>query len=695
MTTATTRQRRGSDTPARQVVRAACVIVVAAALYLLGAFDAMQRYVVDERFAFYERAPSGSLLVVEIDRKSLDELAVWPWPRGVHGALLERLMEAGANRVAYDIEFSAVSLESEDEAFETALRRFGERVYLPVVAQPHPDGTIAYAVPIPRFLRHVIPASVNVFPDPDGRVRRIGTEVAIGDVAVPAMAVALADGASTSGNQVALDFGIRVLDTPRVSYIDVLRGRVDPALIRDRDVVIGATAIEMGDRLPVPLYAAVSGVFIHALGYETLAQGRALQPAGPLPVLAACALLGLAFCGVFARLTWRRSVLLLLGAGAALLGLGLWGQASFAVVIDEIPVMFVLLAQFLISVVRRIDVQLLWIWRQDQEIQRQQKVMMNVVESSFDAIMTFTLDGVIETANEAASRVFGYPQDGLVGAKVHDLIEGLSQDEHPLATQLRAGRGHVEFEARRADGTGFPIDVSTAQVSTDDQSLLVAVVRDISERKRHEQELTHQALHDALTGLPNRTLLEDRTRAAISLAERNGEPFALLLLDLNEFRVINDTLGHAIGDQLLIDVGQRVNGTLRKTDTLARFGGDMFMALLPAVTDLERAKRVASRMAASLVEPFAVGDLRLEIGGSIGIALFPEHATEAASLIKCADVAMYMAKHEKASIAVYAEIVEASAARARCGEKVVDARIRRVPDCQPLVLGTGRAVKLR
>ncbi len=174
----------------------------------------------------------------------------------------------------------------------------------------------------------------------------------------------------------------------------------------------------------------------------------------------------------------------------------------------------------------------------------------------------------------------------------------------------------------------------------------------MTERARRLEELERLALHDALTGLPNRLLLDDRLRQGLLQAQRRGEPLAVLLLDLNGFKQVNDTLGHHMGDRLLQQLAPRLAGPLRKSDTLARLGGDEFAVLLAPPTDLEEAGRAAERLVASLAEPFTIDGARLEVGASVGVALYPDHGVDAAELLRRADAAMYAAKRSGLGFAV-------------------------------------------
>jgi diguanylate cyclase (GGDEF)-like protein/PAS domain S-box-containing protein len=191
-----------------------------------------------------------------------------------------------------------------------------------------------------------------------------------------------------------------------------------------------------------------------------------------------------------------------------------------------------------------------------------------------------------------------------------------------------------------------------ARIVVSGENEVLAIVRDITERKTHAAALEYQALHDTLTDLPNRTLVLDRLRQAIHAAGRESKPLALLLMDLDRFKDVNDALGHHHGDLLLKLVGPRVLGVLRESDTIARLGGDEFAVLLPG-TDIDGATVTAQKILEALDRPFVVEGFFLDIGASIGIALFPEHGEDVDMLMRRADVAMYSAKQSSSGYAVY------------------------------------------
>ena len=294
-------------------------------------------------------------------------------------------------------------------------------------------------------------------------------------------------------------------------------------------------------------------------------------------------------------------------------------------------------------------------------LRRMDAMMRNVVDASFDAIITLNDKGCFQTANPAALQIFGYSLDELLTLTPQEIFSEYFKmpaldSVSTLEAFLKLGRGPHETTGRRANGDEVPLELSVSETQNDEGVLYVVIVRDITERKAQDEELRHQALHDALTGLPNRVLLSDRLAFALESAQRTQQPMALLLLDLDRFKEVNDTLGHQVGDEVLIEVSKRLRQAIRTSDTIARLGGDEFAALLPAVTDLPNARMVAERIQNSLGTPLAVtGDINLDVGVSVGIALFPEHAGTPVKLMQCADIAMYAAKRGQLSVALYDE----------------------------------------
>jgi len=274
-----------------------------------------------------------------------------------------------------------------------------------------------------------------------------------------------------------------------------------------------------------------------------------------------------------------------------------------------------------------------------------------------DLVALIAVDGTIRYASPSHQRVLGYPPETLQGANVVAVVHPADRARVRAMLGARGGRhdavSTVTARLRHADGSWRLVEL-TATRRLDDPAIggLILNGRDVTTRVAMEAALRQQALHDALTGLPNRTLLQDRLRQALRGAARARTPLALGLLDLDHFKEVNDTLGHDAGDALLREVSRRIQGTLRASDTVARLGGDEFAVVLPG-DDATSAVSAARKILAVLTEPIMLPGQRVVVGGSLGIALYPAHGADAATLLRHADVAMYAAKRTGGGCALY------------------------------------------
>jgi len=278
-----------------------------------------------------------------------------------------------------------------------------------------------------------------------------------------------------------------------------------------------------------------------------------------------------------------------------------------------------------------------------------------------DGVITTDEGGVIESFNYAVERLFGYEAAELQGAEVKTLLAEPYRAElvRFLGITLRpenppaAGADVREMWGRRKDGSTFPIDFRASRVLLGGRARLVGIVRDLSQQKTERETLQFMALHDPLTGLPNRTLFQDRLRQAILGGRRGRRALALMILDLDRFKEVNDTLGHEAGDHLLRQVALGLGQVLRQSDTVARLGGDEFAVLLAGETKPQGAAETARKILETLGRPQEFRGRRIETAASVGIAMFPEHGEDAETLLRHADAAMYVAKRRRSGFAVY------------------------------------------
>jgi diguanylate cyclase (GGDEF)-like protein/PAS domain S-box-containing protein len=271
------------------------------------------------------------------------------------------------------------------------------------------------------------------------------------------------------------------------------------------------------------------------------------------------------------------------------------------------------------------------------------------IEASVNAIIITDIDGAIEYANRAFARITGHQLADLIHRDFVTLL-GDDANRHALAKIRDAIRNREEGAAllrhRRADGELLWIDFDIAPVRNPDGAVthFVGVLNDITELKRYEEQLEHQAHYDALTQLPNRNVLKDRIGQAIAAADRHGTGVTIGFMDLDNFKFINDSLGHNIGDELLKCVAQRLATCLRAEDTVARYGGDEFAFVLKDLADEQKVAGLMERVLKTVDQPFDIEGHEFFISCSIGISLYPRDGRDLDTLLKNADTAMYRAK---------------------------------------------------
>ena len=271
-----------------------------------------------------------------------------------------------------------------------------------------------------------------------------------------------------------------------------------------------------------------------------------------------------------------------------------------------------------------------------------------IVDSTPDGILTVGLDGTILTWNRGAEELYGYGPEEVIGKNMSLLDADATVEDRPSAmTMISVGETVRDFEIvrRRRDGSLVHVSLTGSPIYGDDGSVVgvASIGRDISDRKQLEQELSRQAVHDSLTGLPNRALLADRLTQALAGAARRDVPVSVLFLDLDQFKTINDANGHLVGDELLVKVAARLGTAIRPSDTLARFGGDEFVIVCEDADAVE-AQHIANRLAAALKDPIDVGGSLQYVSASIGIAVSPPLEADPNALLRYADTAMYDAK---------------------------------------------------
>ncbi|MBI4634089.1 MAG: sensor domain-containing diguanylate cyclase [Deltaproteobacteria bacterium] len=288
----------------------------------------------------------------------------------------------------------------------------------------------------------------------------------------------------------------------------------------------------------------------------------------------------------------------------------------------------------------------------EHKIKNALSLLRTTLDSTADGILVVNKEGKIETFNRKFTEMWRIPRSvaqSYDGRRLVTFVNKQMEDPGSFLAKIKYLFSHPEAESLDEltfkDGRVFE---QYSQPQREGRKIIGRVwsFRDISERKNAEETIRRLAYHDVLTGLPNRLLFNDRLNMALAHAKRNGKQLALMMLDLDEFKEINDNMGHQTGDILLQKVGERLSGIVRESDTVARLGGDEFMLVIPNTTNPEDAVVIAGKIITALRPPFILDSHKIQITTSIGIAIFPNHGSDANTLMRHADIAMYSAKEQ-------------------------------------------------
>lgn len=473
------------------------MLLAIAVAYGAGLLDFMDHKFSDIRFRILDRAATQEVLLVEIDAQSLRELDVWPWPRSYHAIVADNLREAGARRIVFDVDFSSHSDPREDAVFEQALANWKGQAVLPVFAQIAQQTEVVLAVPVPEFSRHVNVASANVMPDSDGQVRQMAHAEVWGKGYMPTLFAALSDTGIKSTERFHIDYGIRPETISRISYADILLGRFDPSIIAGRSILIGATALELGDILAVPVYKALPGSVIQLLAYESATQGRALTRISKGTILGATFVI-LAFLGplLFAAL-WRRGLVLLVCLALTVFLLSLAIQAVFPLILDIVPLLIAMVCSYAISLVGHINRQDFRLVAQSLVMRRRDAFMRQVLDNSVVGVLVLDQELVVRDCNQAAEDILGIRLDQVAGQPFQQIAAqenpqgGGSQISEIL--QTRGGAQELVFDA--ADGKQKYFEVNVADTRVDDELNVVVSFRDVTTEKQAKVEAETAQLH--------------------------------------------------------------------------------------------------------------------------------------------------------------------------------------------------------
>jgi len=627
----------------------------------LNAITALNDGLIAQRFEWAPREASGKIVFIAIDKKTLDEVGVWPWPRGIYAKLLAKLIAADAADIFLDIDFSTPSNAAEDGALSSALEQAGSGVLLPVFRQQIAAASINTSVtkPIPSLLSNAWPVFANVTTDADGVVRKFDFGSEFNGAATPSAASALARSAETSGRRL-IDFSIKPTSVPTYSMADVISGKVAAGQLSGRSVVVGASATELKDIFPVPVNAALAGPLIHVLAAETLIQDRLLTAFNqtPLELLLAAALI--------VAILLSRSVglanLCLLAVAAGMAGevAAFILQKDFAIITGTVVPWLQLILAGGLALTERIDLGQMLAALANIEARNTRRLMRRIIADSSDGIVAFTSDMVIAEISESAKSILR------VGAGAHLL----ASSEHSVAAAVRGltalyncepGRIHstvIEFVRHKDDCNSITYEVAITLSPVEEQGRLgrgsfggCMIIRDVTSRRAYEAKLKRMAERDELTGLLNRREF---------LARFEGRNGVVAVLNIERFSDICATLGRDVGDTFLKAVATRLSATF-PCELLARIDGDLF-AVLSAGEDANPALH-AGLLLAAFESPVVFDEISASVAVRVGVARVGLESAE--SSLRAAESALDGAKKTSGRWSMYDPAVALQQVRSR------------------------------
>ncbi len=617
---------------------------------LLGLLRPVDDALRDLRFAAENRAPVGGIVFVDIDGRSLKQVGVWPWPRSLHGTLVDRLMDAGADTIAFDVDFSAASTQTEDAAFEAALQRAGGYVQLAALRQlSDADGETRVTLPLERFRDDAELVTVNVPIGSGGLVRSYPFGLTLDGVSYDSLGASLARVRGPSDRSFLIDYSIDPGRIDRVAAVDVLSGAFDTDRIAGKTVVIGASALELRDTFVVPIHGVVPGAMLQILAAETLVQGRMLMPLGWLPVA-----LTILFMAFYAVILGRRMPLMAAIAGGILLAVAaelaaLIMQSRFGLLVDTAAVHVAQLALVVVALVFEVRTRRLAHAEASQQRDATQGILDQVIADNFDGVVVVDDAGRVLTASRLAEDILGA---GLVGRLASAVLpKAINNDLQRMLTSGQSTPTIEPAEVELSGASGMPrileYAITRSEVSGGRRAARRRVAcltfRDITERRRSEERLKFLATHDPLTGALSRLQLVEEVHAHCASEKGRQAGATMVLIDLSRFKTVNETLGHGYGDAVLRQVSSRLQAC--GGDVLARLGGDAFALFLKRRLPQDELLGWGKEIVKRISEPYRLGGgHQALISASAGISHSGLSGFDPDVLLSHADMALSDAK---------------------------------------------------
>lgn len=587
----------------------------------------------EQRMALAPSRATGSIALIAIDKKSLDKVGVWPWPRSTYAAIVEQLTKAGVRDIAFDIDFSNRSTEREDRAFADALAAAGGGVILPAFLQKaaveQSQQQLVLSEPIPELAAQSWLASVNVVPDEKGLVRDMPYGIRTPGGTLPSIPVMLSGRDDQSIDRFRVDFAISPATVPVYSVASLLDGKLAKGALDGKSVVIGAQAVELKDYFAVPVHGNIPGPMLQIIAAETLLKGRALTEASPWFVGGAAAAALILFLVVRPRrLTGQYLVLGSLALGFEIVAFVLY--RNYAIHVPTAAVHCALAATAFARTVLELDIRG-WLLRVAAlENRNTRQILEQVINDNSDAILVADEGGVVLEMNGRVREVFRAARAQVGGAITSILPDRLVNEATTMFLRLKAGEDvrplNREIVLPSDDGMRcieYSVTPSRLERPEGVAFVICFAARDITEKRRQQEALDRMSRFDQLTGALRQTEFVERLEHVLAQIARDGgssEAITVYSLNLHRFKTINATLGRDVGDSLLVQVARTLETIDPGVVLVARTGGDAFCLARRGPRDVQDAERFADALIRKLGVPLLIEGHRANVGLHIGFA---------------------------------------------------------------------------
>ncbi len=484
------------------------IFAFVALVYGFGALNGIEHKLMDLRFKSYDRTASSSSVLIGIDSKSISDLKQWPWSRSLHAETIRILTNAGARRIVLDIDLSSSSSAAADLDLAAAIKDAGGKVILPVFKQRTSSNikALSYTAPLPMFLDHAQTASVNIQAEADSLVRRYNRVEAWQGSLVPALATQLIGLLPDYLDPFYLDYSIRPESIPYISYVDILGGKFPEDIIKGQTVFIGATAVELGDMLSVPVFGSLPGPMVQILAYESILAGRTIERTAQLWSMVAILLLSLFLGPRISAWTWQRGLVVTLGAIVLIYSVATILQVFAPLSADISPLLLVLALSYIWSLIQQIDVQSLGLFKQHMAAVHNRALMSSVVGESFDGIIIAKPSGEIQFVNPAACALLGRHTNDITGQNIERFLQtDMHSEDHIRHKSIAGSQAQILAKSKPAevmakDGIRIPVEYSVTavplvlgqspmEVRTDNRSAYIYTLHDIRESQKAEHAM--------------------------------------------------------------------------------------------------------------------------------------------------------------------------------------------------------------